>query len=165
MNYKAKTNGGGETPIEIKSATEISVSGHAKEVSLVSVGGGMYELLYANKVYLVSAVKTDEGYEVKLDGKRFEVELKDEKKLLLEKFGIAKASGAKAGVVKSPMPGLVVRLEVKVGDAVSIGQGLLILESMKMENEVKSAFAGTVKEILVAEKQAVEKGQPLLRIE
>jgi biotin carboxyl carrier protein len=59
------------------------------------------------------------------------------------------------------MPGLVVKLSVSVGESVKKGQGLLILEAMKMQNEIKSPMDGVVKEIKVSEKQAVEKKLPL----
>lgn len=64
--------------------------------------------------------------------------------------------------VKAPMPGLVVRILVQPGQAVSEGEGLVVLEAMKMENELKSAGSGTVDRILVSAGQAVEKGALLI---
>jgi glutaconyl-CoA/methylmalonyl-CoA decarboxylase subunit gamma len=66
--------------------------------------------------------------------------------------------------VRAPMPGLVVRLEVKEGDRVKIGNGLLILEAMKMENEIKAMKEGIVRKIFIAHHQTVEKDQLLLDI-
>jgi biotin carboxyl carrier protein len=63
------------------------------------------------------------------------------------------------------MPGLVLRLEVSVGATVRAGQGLIVLEAMKMENEIKAGLAGVVKAIHVAPGQAVEKGAPLVELE
>jgi biotin carboxyl carrier protein len=63
------------------------------------------------------------------------------------------------------MPALVVRVEVKVSDEVKVGQGLVILEAMKMENEIKSHQSGRVKEIYVAKGKPVEKGELLLLLE
>jgi pyruvate carboxylase subunit B len=62
------------------------------------------------------------------------------------------------------MPGLVVRIHVAVGDAVVAGQGLVAMEAMKMENELKAAGAGTVRAILVEPGQAVEKGTVLVEL-
>jgi len=62
------------------------------------------------------------------------------------------------------MPGLVLRIPVSVGDAVAAGQGVLVLEAMKMENEIKAAAPGVVVGILVQPGQAVEKGQVLLQM-
>jgi biotin carboxyl carrier protein len=62
------------------------------------------------------------------------------------------------------MPGTVLEIKVNVGDAVTIGQVLLILEAMKMENELAADKAGTVKEIKVTKGQAVNGGDPLIII-
>ena len=67
--------------------------------------------------------------------------------------------------VRSPMPGMVVRCEVKEGEKIAAGDGLLILEAMKMENEIRAIKEGTVKKILVFDRQVVEKGELLLLIE
>jgi biotin carboxyl carrier protein len=71
----------------------------------------------------------------------------------------------KANVVKAPMPGLVLRVQVKVGDAVKKGDALLVLEAMKMENVIKAEGEGIVKAIKVNEKQAVEKNTLLIEME
>ena len=62
------------------------------------------------------------------------------------------------------MPGLVLRIPVSVGEAVAAGQGVLVLEAMKMENEIKAAAPGVIVGILVQPGQAVEKGQILLHV-
>jgi len=62
------------------------------------------------------------------------------------------------------MPGLVLRLEVEEGQAVRIGTGLLVLEAMKMENEIRAVEVGVVRKILVRAGQAVEKGAVLVEI-
>ena len=67
--------------------------------------------------------------------------------------------------LRAPMPGLVVQLEVAEGDQVTSGQGLVIVEAMKMENELKSEGEGTVKRILVEPGQAVDKDQVLVEFE
>ena len=63
------------------------------------------------------------------------------------------------------MPGLVVRVNAQVGDQVSAGQGLVVMEAMKMENELRSQAPGRVKSVLVAPGQAVEKGTLLIELE
>ncbi|MBI5168045.1 MAG: biotin/lipoyl-binding protein, partial [Candidatus Eisenbacteria bacterium] len=64
----------------------------------------------------------------------------------------------------APMPGAVVAIRVKVGDTVQPGQSVLVLEAMKMQNELTVQSAGVVKEVCVEEKAAVSAGQPLLKI-
>ena len=63
------------------------------------------------------------------------------------------------------MPGLVVRVQVEAGQAVAAGTGMVVLEAMKMENELRAATAGTVRSVRVAPGEAVEKGQVLVEFE
>jgi len=65
------------------------------------------------------------------------------------------------GVVTAPMPGLVVALKVNVGDVVKVGDGLCILEAMKMENEITAQKAGVIKEIRVSEGASIRRGEPI----
>jgi glutaconyl-CoA/methylmalonyl-CoA decarboxylase subunit gamma len=69
------------------------------------------------------------------------------------------------GVMASPMQGMVFALKVKVGDAVKVGDVLLVLEAMKMESDIPSPQDGVIKEIFVAAGQHVRRGDPLLAIE
>jgi acetyl/propionyl-CoA carboxylase alpha subunit len=77
-----------------------------------------------------------------------------------EKAAAARPAGP--AEVKSPMPGKVVRALVAVGDAVVTGQALIVVEAMKMENELKSPRDGTVRELRASDGQAIEAGQTLL---
>jgi biotin carboxyl carrier protein len=77
----------------------------------------------------------------------------------------AGAQGDGPDCVVAPMPGKVVKLLVSVGDAVAARQGVIVVEAMKMENELRAGRAGTVREVLVAEGASVEAGTPLLVIE
>jgi pyruvate carboxylase subunit B len=65
----------------------------------------------------------------------------------------------------APMPGLVVRVNVKAGDTVEAGQGLIVMEAMKMENELRVQAAGRVKTVLVTPGSVVEKGALLIELE
>ena len=66
--------------------------------------------------------------------------------------------------VTAPMPGVVVALRVKAGDPVKAGQAVIVVEAMKMQNELAVAHDGVVREVLVGERAAVSAGQPLLRV-
>ena len=72
--------------------------------------------------------------------------------------------GSKSGI-KSPLPGVILEIKVKEGDTVKRGQTLLVLEAMKMENSITTDYAGTVKQILVAEGQTVATDAVLMEIE
>jgi pyruvate carboxylase subunit B len=88
----------------------------------------------------------------------------DEKAILLAQM--QKQSSSKHELtIKAPMPGLVVAVEVQIGDVVAPGSGLLILEAMKMENEIRSQAKARVRKIDVEKSSRVEKGQTLIHLE
>ena len=84
---------------------------------------------------------------------------------LLKSMGLENALVPKISEVKAPMPGLVLDVLVSVGQAVEIGEKILVLEAMKMENAIKSPTAGTIASIHVTKGQAVDKNFVLIRFE
>jgi biotin carboxyl carrier protein len=151
--------------VEPESETRVKLNGTPKDVRLVRLSEKFYQFIYDNHVYRVEATKTDDGFALRLNGEMVNVELKDELQQMLDKMSGGAKKKVASGDLKAPMPGLVVKLEVRVGDTVKKGQGLLILEAMKMQNEIKSPVDGVVKEIRVAERQAVEKNFLLMKLE
>jgi pyruvate carboxylase subunit B len=115
--------------------------------------------------HTVVARKNDDGYQILLAGKQLEAVVESERSRLLRKFDTQGSSGPKKVEIKAPMPALVVKVEVAVGDSVKPGQGLLILEAMKMENEIKAHSSGVVKTIYVTQGKPVEKGELLILLE
>lgn len=103
------------------------------------------------------------GMHVTVDGQRFECAVEDERERAAH---LAAASGPKGPVtVRAPMPGILRAVLVKAGDAVKAGQPLVILEAMKMENELRADHAGVVREVKVAAGTAVDGGAALLVVE
>jgi len=143
----------------------VSINGIKKESRLVQLSERFYQFIYEGKVYRVEAIKTDEGFTFKINGEPVSVELKDELQLLLDKMSGSAKKKSTSGDVYAPMPGLVVKVSVAVGQSIKKGQGLLILEAMKMQNEIKSPIDGIVRAINVSEKQAVEKNHLLVKLE
>jgi biotin carboxyl carrier protein len=78
--------------------------------------------------------------------------------------GVAVKATAKTGTIKSPLPGTILDIFVKPGDKVTIGQRILLLEAMKMENNIESDKAGTVAEIKISKGDAVMEGDVLIVI-
>jgi biotin carboxyl carrier protein len=105
------------------------------------------------------------NYTLWLDGFRFEVEALDERARAIRE--LSKTSSAPTGPAPllAPMPGLVVRVTVTPGDEVRAGQGLVVMEAMKMENELRAVAAGRVKAVLAQPGMAVEKGTLLVELE
>lgn len=143
------------------------VNGKPVELDAYMNRNGMLCFLYNNHSYqaeLISYNENDKIAVIKLNNNRYEVKLKDDTDLLLEQLGIT-GKTHKVQNIKAPMPGLVLRINVKEGDSVSKGDGLLVLEAMKMENLLKAPADGKVKKVYVEKGAKVEKNQPLIEME
>ncbi|HYU08488.1 MAG TPA: biotin/lipoyl-containing protein [Gemmatimonadales bacterium] len=97
-------------------------------------------------------------------GERFEIEVQDDRSRQIEALTGQGRKVAAGGVVKAPMPGLVVRVEVSEGQAVEVGEGLVVVEAMKMENELRATHKSVVDRIHVKAGDRVEKGAPLVTL-
>jgi len=104
-------------------------------------------------------------YTLSIDGHRYDVEAFDERTHAIRQLSAASAAPTGPAPLKAPMPGLVVRVSVAVGDTVAAGQGLVAIEAMKMENELRSVSGGRVKAVHAVVGAAVEKGALLVEIE
>ena len=98
-------------------------------------------------------------------GQRFDVEAVDERTRQIRALTGRRRPAHGGGIVAAPMPGLVVRVEVTAGQRVEAGAGLVIVEAMKMENELRAPRAAVVAAVHVAAGQTVEKGAPLVTLE
>jgi biotin carboxyl carrier protein len=128
-------------------------------------GNGVYHVLYKQKTYtlILESGEAETGiYKVQLNGKPLEIGTFDRIQLLLKSMGMDTAMGKKINEIKAPMPGLVLRIPIKEGDSVSKGEGLLVLEAMKMENSIKALGDVVISKIHVKPGQAVEKNQLLV---
>ena len=103
------------------------------------------------------------GFQVVVDGESFQVSLVDPRREGPSTSGRTEAAGPVA--VSAPMPGKVVRILTAEGEEVRQGQGLVVVEAMKMQNELGSPKSGRVRAVRVAEGQAVDSGEPLVLVE
>jgi len=136
-----------------------------------NISGGEYSLILAGKSYHVFARplppvkgKEGQGYEIFLAGRRFEVFVEDERTHLLAGLARTKTTQSTANI-QAPMPGLVVNVLVQPGDIVTQNQTVVVLEAMKMENDLPAPTAGTVKEVRISKGQTVDQGEILIAIE
>ena len=104
-------------------------------------------------------------YTIRLGGFRFEVEALDERTHAIRKLAGSVARPAGPTALAAPMPGLVVRVLVQPGERVQAGQGVVVIEAMKMENELRASAAGVVRTVSVKAGSAVEKGTVLIEFE
>ena len=105
------------------------------------------------------------SYTLWVDGHRFEGEALDERTRAIRDITAASSKFSGPAPVNAPMPGLVVRINVAVGDKVEAGQGVVVMEAMKMENELRASAPGIVKAIHAEVGKAVEKGTTLVELE
>ena len=98
-------------------------------------------------------------------GEAWQVEVVDERTRHIRSLTGSGEEKRGGGQLKAPMPGLVVRVDVEAGQAVAAGAGVIVLEAMKMQNELRAAAAGKVASVRVQPGQAVEKGQVLVEFE
>jgi len=110
--------------------------------------------------------KTEGNFlEVKINHRVFTIRKKGELDDLIASLGMDKPKVKKLSELKAPMPGRIVTLSVEVGQTLGLGDPILSLEAMKMENVLKAEGIGTVKAILVQEQQVVDKGMILIEFE
>jgi pyruvate carboxylase subunit B len=146
----------------------VRVDGETLEAHLAAVPGtALHHLLLGGDSWTVSAQALEGMGQWALGavGERVEVEAVDERTQAIRTLTGKKGGPTGGGVVKAPMPGLVIRVTVTEGQKVVAGAGLVVVEAMKMENELKATHAAVVKKVHVAPGAVVEKGAPLVTIE
>ncbi|MEL6719352.1 MAG: biotin/lipoyl-containing protein [Bacteroidota bacterium] len=154
--YKAKI---GEQEIEL---TPEALS----QLNIIPTEENQYHILHESKSYHAKIeTQGDKQFEISLNDNKYQVALSDEYDQLISKMGLTITNSSKVTDIKAPMPGLVLSVEVEVGQEVNKGEALLILEAMKMENVIKSPGEGKVKSITVEKGKAVEKGAILIEFE
>jgi len=145
----------------------VTVDGVEIESQLAAVSGTpLYHLLLGGESWTVAAEPL-EGvgrWALGMVGERVEVLVQDQRKSRSEPVGTKSQPAPGGGTVRAPMPGLVVRIEVAEGQRVDAGAGLVVVEAMKMENELRAPRPGTVQTVHVAVGQAVEKGASLVTL-
>ncbi len=149
---------------------QITVDGRTMRVAVEAVAGSEQHVLRVDDAVYVLDVRRGEGatrgkYELGIDGFRIAVEALDERAKAIRELSRAQEGPRGPAQLTAPMPGLVVRVNVNEGDRVHAAQGLVVMEAMKMENELKATASGIVRRVLVSPGSAVEKGAVLLELE
>ncbi len=163
MKYVTTINGT-TFEIEIQKDGELTVNGEPREVDFLTLGPSLYSVIMDNKSYEVVIEEREGSYELLMQGRLYTGDVLDERALLLaqRRSELGVSSGELS--IKSPMPGLIVDIPIAEGDEVDKGQTLVILESMKMQNELKAPRAGVVQRISVQPGQSVEQNKLLITL-
>ncbi len=149
--------------VEVDGST-VRVEGRVLTAELRAIRGTpVRNLLTGRGSWIVPMESVGPGrWLVQRRGDRFEVEVVDERTHHIQRLVGAGTGHSGPAALKAPMPGLVVRVLVEPGQQVDTGQGLVVLEAMKMENELKASGPGVVATVPARAGQAVEKGQVLV---
>ena len=152
--------------IEVIDERHIAINGRVLTVDFNSVSGQpVYSLLVDGKSFEGFVYPGEEKWEVLLMGQQFQVMVEDERDKRLRAAAGGSVSEAGEYHLKAPMPGMVVTILVEEGQEIEKGQVVLILESMKMQNELKTPRAGTVGRVRVKPGESVEQRQTLLSVQ
>jgi biotin carboxyl carrier protein len=151
--------------IEVRSETEVLLDGKTIRVDFQSLADQpVYSLLMGNESYEAYVGESDAGLQVLLRGQLYEVEVVDERQRRLRQASEVPGGSTGEFLLKAPMPGLVVAVPVAEGEAVSRGQNLVILESMKMQNELRAPRDGVVQRVRARPGERVEQHQVLVTL-
>ena len=166
MKYVTELNGE-RREVELD-GEDVTIGGETTSAHVEDVAGTPVRLVtIGNAVHRVIARrgKTKGAYTLWVDGWRFEGDALDERTRAIREITAQSTKASGPAPIVAPMPGLIVRVNVKVGDEVLVGQGLVVMEAMKMENELRASASGRVKAINVETGKPVEKGTVLVELE
>lgn len=149
--------------VEIKKDGAVMVNGEPHEVDFLGLEESVYSIIQNSRSYEIAIEENQGKYELQMGGRLYEATVLDQRALLMaqRKGGLIAGSGE----VTSPMPGLIVEVLVSVGDEVAQGDTVIILESMKMQNELKAPCDGVVQAVSCKPGQTVDKGDLLINID
>ncbi len=168
MNYEVSEKKGERVEIGLRETGEgqyeVTIGGETVHVDAVRSGPTVYSIIEDGKQF---EAMVDErgahGFDVLVGGRLFHLESVDERTRMLAGSAVTVATGPQT--VEAEMPGKVVKVNVAVGAEVGEGEGVVVVEAMKMENEIPSPIDGIVVEIAVSEGQTVEAGDVLFVVE
>jgi biotin carboxyl carrier protein len=144
----------------------LSINGLDKSASLTKLGEHSVLLKLNGKLYHAAYTKLQNGnYTIHIEGLIYNSIVKTKLQYDLTELTTQKSKSVKRVEFKAPMPGLILKIFKNLGDQVEVGEPLIILEAMKMENEMKSSISGKVSNVLFKEGDSVEKGSTILTIE
>jgi biotin carboxyl carrier protein len=167
VNYEVSEKGGERRLVGLRESGEgiyeIEIDGRTVHVDAVRSGPTVYSVIEdGHQFEAMVDEKGAHGFDVLVAGRIFHLEAVDERTKLLSQSAAELPTGPQT--VLAEMPGKVAKISVPVGEAVREGQGVVVVEAMKMENEIPSPIAGIVKELSVSEGQTVEAGTPLFTV-
>ena len=170
MKIEVKLSGaGGPVQRQVELGREgdrwrLSLNGRPFEADVIEVAPNTFSILISGRSHEVRVFPSPDGtLQLQNGTHHFTAEVIDPRAWRGRRHGGVEAEGRQQ--ITAPMPGKIVRLLVKAGDKVDSGQGLLVVEAMKMQNEIRSPKSGTVERVLAVEGQAVNAGETLIWVD
>ncbi|MEC4003908.1 biotin/lipoyl-containing protein [Flavobacterium sp. SUN052] len=155
--------------LSVNNTTSFSLDENSLEnLDAIQTETAKFHILKEEKPFNIEIVSSNflaKKYTIKVNNTTYEVAIADALDLLIESMGIERGGTKIVNAIKAPMPGLILEINVEVGQTVKQNDPLLILEAMKMENSFLSPRDGIIKSIAVAKGIAVDKGQLLIEFE
>lgn len=154
--------GGADYTVEIsrtEGKLQHTIDGIALEADCVEIGASIYSILLRGNSFEASVEPIGQELRIVVNGREFAAHVRDPRKWQ-RNHSAAAASEHRQNVV-APMPGRVVRVLVATGETVKAGQGIVVVEAMKMQNEVRSPKAGRIERVLAKEGQSVNAGETI----
>ena len=144
----------------------VRIDGKTIPVQLQKIGAShVYSFILENESFEFEITPDSSRYYILFQGRTYECKVED-KKLTKIKYLLGRADVIEKKLeLRSPMPGLIVEIRVQEGDSVKAGQGIIIVEAMKMENELQCQHDCKIKSICVSEKEPVDQNQVLVEFE
>jgi biotin carboxyl carrier protein len=160
------TIAGREIELEVD-GDQVTVAGVTRTATLRTVAGtSSHQLLVDGRATVLTLRSAGRGqWTLGRAGDRWDAEVVDERTRHIRSLTAGASTARGPATVRAPMPGLVVRVLVEAGQEVSAGAGIVVLEAMKMENELKAPVVGVVGAVRVAAGEPVEKGQVLVELQ
>lgn len=166
MKFEVEINGT-ERVVELErdaNGWRISLDGEAVDADAVEIAPNIFSILLNGKSYEIRITPTPSGALTLQTGRHeFTAEVTDPRAWRGRRHSVLEAEGRQQ--ILAPMPGKIIRVLVQAGEKVEAGQGLLVVEAMKMQNEIRSPKSGTVERLLVKEGQPVNAGEILAWID
>ena len=147
---------------------DFSFESNSFDWSCVEVREGQFHILFKGQSLVADVVEVntaEKTFVIRINNNNYNVRLKDQYDELLLSLGMDSLNNQKESEIKAPMPGRVLDIMLSEGCSVVKGDGVLVLEAMKMENVIKSPTDGVIKKIAVVKDQAVEKNEVLVEFE
>lgn len=153
---------------QVNEQFDFSFEDNGFDWNCVEIKDGQFHILFKGQSLVVDVVEAntaEKTFVIRINNSNYSVQLKDQYDELLQSLGMDNLNNQKEYEIKAPMPGRVLDIMLSAGDTVAEGDGVLVLEAMKMENVIKSPTDGVIKKVAVVKDQAVEKNEVLIEFE